>query len=130
MRELRCFLFGEAEKGPFCSPKLCKSLEELLAVFGQPPKESGGIFYAIQALFLGREIIFYRVKEEGYSFEDYYKGFLRLKEKEFGNELSAIFLPGVGSKAIIDEVTPISSELKSLLVINHKDFYDYLTDLD
>lgn len=130
MRDLRCFLFGEAEKGPLCIPKVCKSVEELFVHFGQPPKESGGIFFAIQALYLGREVVYYRVKEEGYSFEDYFKGFMLLKEKQFGEEFAAIFLPGVGSRAILDEATPISNELKSFLVINHSDFYDYLTDFE
>lgn len=121
------FLFGEAEKGDFCTPLVCRSLPQLAETFGNPPEESLGILYAVQALMFDRELIFFRVKEEGYSTSDYMRGIKLLKKKDAFHNLSAICMPGVGDAEIIDATNPICSIHHSLLITSEKDLYDYLT---
>lgn len=123
------FLFGEAEKGDYCTPHLCKSLPQLADTFGHPPEESLGLFYAIQTLLFNRDIVFFRVKEEGFSIQDYRKGLRLLQIKEAIPLLSAIYIPGIGDSELIQEVSDVCHIHKSLLVITQKDLYDYLTSL-
>jgi hypothetical protein len=121
------FLFGEAEKGDFCTPLLCKSLPHLAETFGNPPEESLGILYAVQALMFDRELIYFRVKEEGFSIADYMRGIRLLENKETFRHLTAICMPGVGDAEIIEATNPICSVHQSLLITTEKDLYDYLT---
>ncbi len=121
------FLFGEAEKGDFCTPLLCKSLPQLAETFGNPPEESLGLIYAVQALMFDRELIYFRVKEEGFSISDYMRGIRLLENKEVFRELTAICMPGVGDAEIIDATSPICCLYRSLLITSEKDLYDYLT---
>jgi len=121
------FLFGEAEKGEYCTPRVCKSLAELADHFGHPPSESQGVLYAIQALLYERELIFYRVKEEGFSTQDYMRGIKLLRRKEISSPLSAICMPGVGDAEIINSVHVVCRQRKSLLILTDHDLYDYLT---
>ena len=121
------FLFGEAEKGEFCIPLVCKSLPHLAETFGNPPEESLGIAYAVQALLFERELIFFRVKEEGFSVRDYMRGIRLLKNKEHFQGLSAICMPGVGDAEIIDAAHRACAMRNSLLITTEKDLYDYLT---
>lgn len=121
------FLFGEAEKGEFCTPLHCKSLPHLAEILGNPPEESLGIHYAVQALMYERELIFFRVKEEGFSVSDYMQGIRLLKNKDAFQGLSAICMPGVGDEEILAATHPICARRKSLLITSEKDLYDYLT---
>jgi hypothetical protein len=121
------FLFGEAERGDFCTPHLCRSLPQLADTFGNPPVESLGLFYAVQSILYDRDIVFFRVREEGFSLQDYHKGLRLLKIKEAIPMLSAIFAPGIGDHELIQEASDICHIHKSLLVITQKDLYDYLT---
>ncbi len=121
------FLFGEAEKGAFCTPIPCRSLAELTDTLGNPPEESLGIPYAVQALMYKRGLIFFRVKEEGFSVEDYMKGIHFLQKNELPTPPTAICLPGVGDTTIIDGIESFCKLHSSLLIINDKDLYDYLT---
>lgn len=121
------FLFGEAEKGDFCTPLLCKSLPQLADTLGNPPEESQGISYAIQALLYERELIYFRVKEEGFSTQDYMRGLKWLQNKEPAFQLTAICMPGVGDAGIIDATHEICSLYKSCLIISEKDLYDFFT---
>jgi len=122
------FLFGEAEKGEYCTPLACHSLAHLSDSLGNPPGESKGIQYAVQALMYERDLIYFRVKEEGFSVPDYLKGLHLLQKKDLGFLLSAICMPGVGDMAIIAATDPICHIHKSLLIIDEKDLYDYLTN--
>lgn len=119
-------LFGEAEKGDYQKPLLCKNLSQLLELFGNPPLHSHGIYYAIQALLYHRSLLFFRVKEEGFSYEDYLSGLHLLKKQTCVNGISAVCLPGVGNSEIIEAIVPICEIYHSLLIINESDFYDYL----
>lgn len=121
------FLFGEAEKGEFCTPHLCKSLPQLADTFGNPPEETLGILYAVQALLYERELIFYRVKEEGFSTQDYLKGLKHLKNKMPKHSIHAICMPGVGDAEIIQATSSICTLHNSFLIISEQDLYDFLT---
>jgi hypothetical protein len=123
----KIFLFGEAEKGEFCTPFVCRSLPQLAEVFGNPPEESLGILYAVQALMYEHELIYFRVKEEGFSVSDYMRGIHLLENKEAFQDLAAICMPGVGDAEIIDATSPICSLHRSLLITTERDLYDYLT---
>ncbi len=122
-------LFGEAEKGEYRFPYFCESLAQLVEYLGNPPEQSKGLFYAIQALLYHRQLIFFRVKEEGFSVPDYLGGVSLLKNHKIETEdLTAICLPGVGDSEILEVVTPLCKEYHSILITNESDFYDYLME--
>ncbi len=120
-------LFGEAEKGEFHKAYYCKTLDQLLECFGHPPQESRGLDYAIQALLYHCPLLFFRVREEGFSEQDYYDGIKLLKDQDSIPDIMAICMPGVGSGEIINAVIPICAFYHSILVISESDFYDYLS---
>lgn len=122
-------LFGEAEKGDLETVYYCSRMEQLFHFFGQPPNDTTGLFYAIQTLLYQKPIIYFRVRQEGMSLKDYHFGLHLLRD--YARKIphvGALFLPRVGSKAIIDEGLSICQENRSLLLITEADFYDYLSD--
>ncbi len=121
------FLFGEAQSGDFRIPTVCPSLEELLRIFGHPPQGTEGISYAIQTLLFKRDLIFFRIAEEGFNIEDYMAGLRMLRKREIPRKLSAICMPGVGDAAIIDAATCVCHLYHCHLIVTEKDLYDYLT---
>ncbi len=123
----RIFVFGEAEKGRFCTPHFISHLPELLQTLGSPPQDSLGIYYAIQALLFKRELIFFRIGEEGFSLSDYRAGIDLLSREGATLSPTAICLPGVGDKELLDSLQPIAKKLRSLLVMSESDLFDYLT---
>ncbi len=120
-------LFAESEKGRFKYPYFFKDLSELQESFGNPPKDSLGLEFGIQALMYEKEIFCFRVKEEGFSIDDYMSGINYLKNKDKVKNLDAICLPNVGSKEIIDAADIICNIYKSVIITTEKDLYDYLT---
>lgn len=123
-------LFGEAEKGDFDAAYICHNLEQLSHYLGEPPhREALGLFFAIQMLLNNYGIIFLRVHEEGFSTRDYKKGLAFLENKDLFPEISAVCLPGVGSKEIFDATIGVCELHKSLLITTEQELYDYLTDL-
>ena len=120
------FLFGEAEKGEFGIPMICGSIPELCDTLGNPPEESQGIFYAVQALHYSKQLLFCRVEEEGFSIKDYLKGFKTLKSEKWAPHLQAVVIPGLGDEEIVEAAMDICSLHKSILVLTQKDLYDYL----
>ncbi len=125
MRAKTMALFGEAEKGEFQKAYYCKTLDQLLECFGNPPKASHGLDYAIQALLYQCPLLFFRVREEGFSEQDYFDGIRLLRAQEEIPDITAICLPGVGSCEIINAVVPICAFYHSILVISESDLYDY-----
>jgi hypothetical protein len=120
-------LFGESEKGQFKKAYTLKDLSQLVDMLGNPPPESEGLFFAIQALLYQREIIYFRVQEEGFSKADYITGLKYLENKEKIKTLNAICLPGVGDVEILNASHPVCELHKSHLITTQKDLYDYLT---
>jgi hypothetical protein len=120
-------LFGEAEKGRFKKPYFLRELPHLVDALGSPPQDTLGIFFAVQTLLYKRELIFFRVEEEGFSFPDYFYGLNYLQTHEKGKILNAICLPGVGEPKIIEASQNVCEIHKSFLITTQKDLYDYLT---
>lgn len=120
-------LFGEAEKGEFRTAYFCQNLIQLDEFLGNPPEESRGLHYAVQALLFHRNLIFIRVPEEGFSSDDYMEGLHLLESQELIPHLDAICTPGVGDQTIIDAILPICHRYHSILITSESDFYDYLT---
>src|SRR3984893_16504886 len=117
------FLFGAAERGELCLPLYLTSLEQVLDFLGNPPENSEGIRYAVQALLFGHALIYFRVTEEGFSTEDYIQGLRFLKQKSLQTALTAIGMPGVGDQKIIQAAISISHLYQSILLVSEKDLY-------
>lgn len=119
-------LFGEAEKGDYRTAYYVESIGQLADKLGQPPQESYGLYYAIQALMYRRGVIFFRVQEEGFSIDDYLLGLHFLQNKEMVPQLSALCLPGMGNAHVIEASTPVCRLHDSVLITSEQDLYDYL----
>lgn len=120
-------LFGEAERGEFTKGYQIESLEEMQDLLGNPPPESRGLFFAIQALHYYRSLIFFRVQEEGFSLPDYMQGLTLLEKSPLIKSISAICTPGVGNSEIIEAIIPICHLHRHVFITNEADFYDYLS---
>jgi hypothetical protein len=120
-------LFGETEKGEYHAAYYCKTLDQLVDFFGNPPSQSKGLLYAIQALLFHRELIFFRVQEEGFSLEDYLFGVELLQKQETIPQISAICMPGVGNREIIQATFTLCAIYHSIIITTEADLYDYLT---
>jgi len=120
-------LFGEAEKGAFKTPHILHQLPQLIDLLGHPPHESEGLFFAIQAILYDRQLIYFRVEEEGFSQIDYFAGLRYLENRDVIRNLTAISMPGVGNPEILEATNLICHLHKSVLLLHQKDFYDYLT---
>lgn len=120
-------LFGEAQKGSFNQLFHIKSLEELSDTFGEPTEDSVAINFAVRTLLSSQELIFLRVKEEGFSFKDYINGIQLLDVATSNLNLSAIFLPGIGDYQIIDATFKLCEKRGSIFISTPQDLYDYLT---
>ena len=122
-------LFGEAQKGELLKGYYCEKLDELFDYFGEPPPQTQGLFFAVRTLLYHHALIYFRVNQEGFSDEDYLECLNLLNnslEKDF--RLEALFLPGVGSKKLIERGGLLCRCHKSLFIMNEQDFYDFVTD--
>lgn len=120
-------LFGAAQRGALSSLYYCRALDELFSYLGEPPKESEGLFHAIQALLHGFSILYVRVHNEGMSEREYHRGMQFLLSLPDEIRLGALFLPGVGSPQVLEEGIDVCRKHHGLLIIKEADFYDYLT---
>lgn len=123
-------VFGEAERGSFQTAFFCHNLEQLESQFGNPPDHSIGLHFAIQALLYERNLIFFRVQEEGFSKPDYMAGLYQLENQHLFSNIRAIVMPGVGDGQIIKASESFCSVYNSILMTSEADLYDYLTDLN
>lgn len=122
-------MFGEAGQGEFHSLLHMESVCHLADCLGNPPEDSQGILFAVQALLCDRKLYFVRVEEEGYSKADYFQGMALLKNSSLLASTAAIGLPGVGDSEIIDAATDICKPHSSILITSQQDLFDYLTSL-
>jgi hypothetical protein len=122
-------VFGEAEKGDFQRGYSCHTLPQLVDFLGNPPRNSLGLYFAVQALLFKRKIIFFRVKEEGYSLNDYLAGMHQLQSYQELIHLEAVGIPGVGNTEIIQALNPICHRYHSILFITEMDFFDYMMEI-
>lgn len=127
MKQITFALFGEAEKGQYQTAYHCQNLEQLLEFLGNPPPNSLGIHFAVQALLYERDLIFLRVKEEGFSADDYFYGAELLEKGILIPSISAICAPGVGDPKVVTRISKVCQLYESVLVTSEADLYDYLT---
>jgi len=120
-------LFGEAEKGAFKTPHVLHKLPQLVDLLGNPPSESEGLFFAVQAILYNRELIYFRVEEEGFSHADYFNGLKYLENRDAPKKVHALCLPGVGDPEILAVTRRVCNIHRSCLITHQKDLYDYLT---
>jgi len=128
MLEKAVAVFGESERGDYCRPHICQTMNQLYETFGHPVPESAGIHFAVQVLLHDFSLVYYRVREEGYSLQDYFEGLWQLENHPVESELSAIGMPGVGNGEVIESVSSICAIHQSILIMTESDLYDYLTD--
>ncbi len=120
-------VFGQAEKGQFKKPYFLCDLAQLVDIFGNPPPESQGLSYAVQALLYQRDLIYFRVEEEGFSTSDYLFGLKYLEDQEKIKSLNALCLPGIADPKIMKAIQNVYKIHKSFLITSEKDLFDYLT---
>lgn len=120
-------LFGEAEKGEYRIPYFCHTLPQLVDYLGNPPPDSQGLYYAVQSLLYQHPLIFFRVKEEGFSLSDYLGGIYFLHDQDLISRIAAIGIPGVGDAEIIEALTPLCVVHHNILITTESDLFDYLT---
>ena len=129
MRGCTVAMFGEAQRGQYHIPYSCDSMAELLDTFGNPPEDSQGLHFATQALLYNWNLIFVRVKEEGFSRKDYLLGLKYLEDHKRVRKLHALFMPGVGDADIIEATKTICTYHNSILITTEHDLYDYLSSI-
>ena len=122
----RLFYLERLKKGNFEHLITVRPVPQLLDRFGHPPVHSWGIYYAIQALMHHCALLFFRVREEGFSRDDYLLGLNLLQKQKLVAQIDALCMPGVGSVEIIQAITPICDHYHSFLIISESDLYDYL----
>lgn len=122
-------LFGEAERGEYQMAYYCDNLSQLVEHLGNPPPESRGLYFAVQTLLYHRNLLFFRVREEGFSHQDYLFGLSLLEKQKVIADIMAICIPGVGDSGIIQATMPICSLYHSILITTEADFYDYISEL-
>ena len=120
-------LFGAAERGAFKVPYVLQKLPQVFDLLGNPPGTSEGLLYAVQAILYNREILYFRVSEEGFSRSDYFYGLKTLEDRERVKRVDALCLPGVGDPEILAASQSVCEIHKSFLITTQKDLYDFLT---
>lgn len=126
MQSYNIALFGEAERGDFNTAYFCENLQQLVEYLGNPPEDTKGLYFAVQALLFRRNIIFFRVREEGFSQQDYLIGLKLLSSQRHIPHLAAIGLPGVGDSQILKAAEPVQILYHSILLTTESDLFDYL----
>lgn len=127
MKNYTIALFGEAERGEFSRAYFLWSLSQLVESLGNPPPDSNGLHCAVQALMYHYNLLYFRVKQEGFSTADYFSGLSLLESQDLISNITAICLPGVGDDKIINAMTPFCQIHHSILIAREADLYDYLT---
>lgn len=120
-------LFGEAEKGAFHTGMLLSTLPQLEDSFGNPPKGTQGLYFAIQSLLFNYQLIFFRVREEGISHPDYFIGLKALAESDLLEDVLALGIPGVGDHEVIQAALPILvCQQHPILITTEADLFDLI----
>ncbi|BAA98987.1 hypothetical protein [Chlamydia pneumoniae] len=118
-------LFGEAEKGSYDTAYFCRSLVDLHNYLGDV--SSPGITLAIKTLLSDYNVVYFRVREEGYCVDSYFFGLHFLNTQATLKNIIAIGLPGVGNQHIIEASRSLCQKHNSLLLFFDHDLYDLLT---
>lgn len=121
-------LFGEAQRGKFSRLVTLHTLEKLHDIFGMPPPLSKGIWLSIQLLMQNEIVYFYRVKDEGFSYQSYREGLDLLNRQSMQYPLKALCMPGLGDRAMIGKATEFCKKHSIIFLCTEEDLYDYITD--
>lgn len=121
-------LFGEAERGQYRVPYIFSNVVDLWEQVGSAPPGSFGIHLGVQILLYRFPLLFFRVREEGFSMQDYFEGVWLLKTKFPPSQILAVGIPGVGNKELIDCMEGVCEKSHALLILRESDFYDYLSE--
>ncbi len=119
-------IFGESKEGPLKTLLLLRSLPNIVEIIGNPTETGLGVHMAIQAMLFGREVLFYRIEEEGFQRENYAFGCKLLETHPRKDDLAAIALPGVGDSTILSLAQKIIPS-GTILLLTEKDLYDFTT---
>ncbi|ANH78580.1 hypothetical protein [Candidatus Chlamydia sanziniae] len=119
-------LFGEAEKGNYDTAYFCRSLVDLYDYLGDV-NNSAGLTLAVKTLMYDYNVMYFRVREEGYCVDSYFFGLHFLNTQTTLKNIIAIALPGVGDQHIIEASRSLCKKYKSLLLFLDCDLYDLLT---
>lgn len=131
MEELeKIVIFGKTDSAKPGKFYHIENLEELIHKIGMPIDETIGTHLAVQTLLYNYSVIYYPVKQEGMSKTCYEEGMKKLKRNKHANEVSAIVMPGFGSKNVLDQALDFCTEKKCLLILNEDDYYDFLSQED
>lgn len=117
-------LFGEAERGAFHTPHLCCSPLDLLTQLGS--SNNKGILMAMQGLLSGYNVLYFRVKEEGFESDGYSYG-LQFLLGLADISIMAVALPGVGTPSTIRAFHELCQQRNSILITTDQDLYDLST---
>ncbi|MBF5050604.1 Uncharacterized protein CLAVI_000215 [Candidatus Clavichlamydia salmonicola] len=123
----KIIIFGESEKGLFETAYLCHSLWDLSKYLGESPPDSKGIDLAIKSLLYDYDVVYFRVKNEGFSVEQYFRCLHFLENEKILKNVYALSLPGTGDKSILEASRHICNKYKSCLMFNERDLYDFIS---
>lgn|SRR3989338_4363988 len=118
-------IFGESEKGEYEKFYPIADLAEAFEILGSPPKETEALQFSLQILGASQPILFFRVKEEGFSFDSYAKGIELLKVNSGPFTIQALFMPGLSDPNLIEKAREACEKHQAVLLITDKDFQDY-----
>ena len=127
MEKRTVLIFGESTAGKIQNLLLINTLPNLAVHLGEPTPTGVGIHLAVQALLFKKDVLFYKVSEEGMNSDQYLFGFKLLEKEPLKLPLAAIALPGVGSGEILEMATHLCNLHKSVLILNENDLYDLMT---
>lgn len=125
MKQRVITVFGETEKGTFETFYTIQSLDEAFEKLGSPLPNTEALQFSLQILGAHQPILFYRVPEEGFSFDAYAKGLHEIRDHPDSYPIQALFMPGLSDPKLIDEAKQLCEMQKAILLITDKDFQDY-----
>ena len=127
MTKRTILIFGESKEGEFHKFLFLKTLPDLAEALGEPTETGLGVHIAIQSILSNRDVLFYKVKEEGFHADHYLLGFKQLENEFHSTPLAAIALPGVSSANILELASSLCNQHRSIILFNEKDLYDLMT---
>lgn len=118
--------FGQTSKGRFGQPYYLKNAKSILSILGKVPEDTLGMPFALEMLKAHKDILFFRVAEEGLSLDDYLRGLQFLKKNCIQKRLLGIYLSGCFDKEVVSLAVRICNWHKSILLATQKEMIDYL----
>lgn len=118
-------VFGEASRGVWGQMSSCSELLDLYQIYGEPTEGSLGLYWAIQALLKGKECLYWRVRQESLSLEDYHLGLNQLSSLSL-ETWEGLFLPNMSESSVIEHAAAYCRQKQKLLLMDPLDLQDWL----